>query len=84
MVAMTAQPSAAARQIVAQLFALLVATTLSIIPVIQNLISRKQIMNTGFDPLRRLINNSYGAFGTVDENREEFIISAAFDLDSSD
>jgi hypothetical protein len=77
MVGMTAQPSAV-RQIVTLLFGLLVAT-LSI-PVVQNLISKKQIMNTGFDPLRLI--NSYGAFGTVDEDREEFIISAAVDLDS--
>ena len=77
MVVMTAQPSAV-RQIVTLLFGLLVAT-LSI-PVVRNLISKKQIMNIGFDPLRLI--NSYGAFGTVDEDREEFIISGAVDLDS--
>lgn len=31
------------------------------IPVIQNLLSSKQAMNTSFDPLRLV--NTYGAFG---------------------
>ncbi len=35
-------------------------------------------MNASFDPLRLV--NTYGAFGTVDEIREEFIVSAASDL----
>jgi len=36
-------------------------------------------MNASFDPFRLV--NSYGAFGTVDEKREEFIISAVHDVD---
>lgn len=31
------------------------------VPVVMNLISSKQVMNTSFDPLR--IVNTYGAFG---------------------
>ncbi|GKY94196.1 hypothetical protein MPSEU_000385600 [Mayamaea pseudoterrestris] len=49
------------------------------IPVVKNLLSEKQIMNFSFDPLRLI--NTYGAFGTVGEEREEFIISAAPDFD---
>ena len=35
-------------------------------------------MNGSFDPLRLV--NTYGAFGTVDETREEYIIESAEDL----
>lgn len=31
------------------------------VPVVMNLLSSKQVMNTSFDPLR--IVNTYGAFG---------------------
>ena len=47
------------------------------IPVVKNLLSKKQIMNGSFDPLRLV--NTYGAFGTVEETREELIIEAASD-----
>ena len=56
-------------------FTILVAT-LSI-PVVKNLCSKKQIMNGSFDPLRLI--NTYGAFGTVSETREELIIEASYD-----
>lgn len=49
------------------------------IPVVRNLVSRRQIMNSSFDPLRLI--NSYGAFGSVSEERDEFIISAAPSFD---
>ena len=45
------------------------------IPVVKNLLSKKQLMNASFDPLRLV--NTYGAFGTVEEERYELIISAA-------
>ena len=45
------------------------------IPVVKNLLSKNQVMNSSFDPLRLI--NTYGAFGTVNEDREEFVISAA-------
>lgn len=36
-------------------------------------------MNASFDPLRLV--NSYGAFGAVDEERHEFIVSASSDIE---
>ena len=48
------------------------------ISVIRNLLSRKQIMNGSFDKLR--LCNTYGAFGTVAEQREELIIESANDV----
>lgn len=63
------------RRLVNLLFLSLIAT-LSI-PVVKNLLSKKQIMNCSFDPLRLV--NTYGAFGTVEEVREELIIEAADD-----
>lgn len=41
-------------------------------PVIQNLVSSKQIMNTSFSPLR--IVNTYGAFGSITKRRTEVIL----------
>jgi hypothetical protein len=49
------------------------------VPVVSNLLAKKQVMNSSFDPLRLV--NTYGAFGTVGEQREELIISAAAGLD---
>jgi len=45
------------------------------IPVIKNLLSKRQVMNGSFDRFRLV--NTYGAFGSVSTEREEFIISAA-------
>lgn len=45
------------------------------IPVVRNLLSKRQVMNSSFDPLRLV--NTYGAFGTVNEKRHELIVSAA-------
>ncbi|XP_028406476.1 lipase maturation factor 1-like isoform X1 [Dendronephthya gigantea] len=42
------------------------------IPVVQNLFSSRQIMNTSFDSLR--IVNTYGAFGSITKERTEIII----------
>jgi hypothetical protein len=39
-----------------------------------NLVSRRQIMNTSFDPLHLV--NTYGAFGTVTRQRFEVILKA--------
>jgi hypothetical protein len=66
------------RQLVSLLFGATIAA-LSL-PVVKNLRSKEQLMNASFDPLRLV--NSYGAFGIVDEVREEFIVSAASDLES--
>ena len=49
------------------------------VPVVKNLCSKQQRMNSSFDRLRLV--NTYGAFGTVDEIREEFVISAASDYE---
>lgn len=48
------------------------------VPVVKNLMSKRQKMNAGFDPLRLI--NSYGAFGVVSEQREEWIIKSATDI----
>jgi hypothetical protein len=45
------------------------------IPVVGNLISKKQIMNGTFDKLRYC--STYGAFGMVAERREELIIESS-------
>uniref|UniRef100_A0A8C4NAC1 Lipase maturation factor n=1 Tax=Eptatretus burgeri TaxID=7764 RepID=A0A8C4NAC1_EPTBU len=49
------------------------------IPVIQNLLSSRQHMNTSFDPLR--IVNTYGAFGTVTKERTEVILQGTASAD---
>jgi hypothetical protein len=41
----------------------------------RNLLSRRQVMNTSFDPLRLV--NSYGAFGSVTRQRYELVIEGA-------
>lgn len=48
-------------------------------PVVENLLSKSQSMNRSYDPLRLI--NTYGAFGTVKEVREELIISSATNWD---
>jgi len=47
------------------------------IPVVRNLCRKKQLMNASFDPLRLV--NSYGAFGTVSEERMELVVKSAHD-----
>nr|XP_022337008.1 lipase maturation factor 1-like [Crassostrea virginica] len=47
------------------------------IPVVQNLLSPRQAMNTSFDPLR--IVNTYGAFGSVTKERTEVIFQGTYD-----
>ncbi|KAJ8317346.1 hypothetical protein KUTeg_005250 [Tegillarca granosa] len=51
------------------------------IPVVQNLFSSRQAMNTSFDPLR--IVNTYGAFGSVTKERTEVIFQGTYDNPSS-
>jgi lipase maturation factor 1 len=72
-IAAAAFPSTIPRRLLSVAFGVLVAW-LSI-PVIKNLLSPQQQMNASFDPLRLI--NSYGAFGVVREQREEWIISSA-------
>jgi len=58
------------------LFGLYLVVTRSL-PVIRNLLSSGQIMNTSFDPFALV--NTYGAFGSVGKTRNEVIISASHD-----
>jgi lipase maturation factor 1 len=48
-------------------------------PVITNLLSSNQVMNRSYDPYQLV--NTYGAFGTVNEDRVEYIISSACSWD---
>ncbi|XP_074520183.1 lipase maturation factor 1 [Halichoeres trimaculatus] len=52
------------------------------VPVVMNLLSSKQIMNTSFDPLR--IVNTYGAFGSITKERTEVIFQGTQSLDPKD
>ena len=61
------------RNVASVVFAALVAK-LSI-PVVQNLLAKRQVMNGSFDRYRLI--NTYGAFGSVSEVREELIIESA-------
>ncbi|XP_013382135.1 lipase maturation factor 1-like [Lingula anatina] len=47
------------------------------VPVVQNLLSSRQAMNTSFEPLRIL--NTYGAFGSITKDRTEVIIQGTYD-----
>lgn len=48
------------------------------VPVVKNLLSKRQQMNAAYDSLRLI--NTYGAFGVVNEDREEWIIQSAAEL----
>ncbi|XP_018541042.1 lipase maturation factor 1 isoform X2 [Lates calcarifer] len=52
------------------------------IPVVMNLISSRQVMNTSFDPLR--IVNTYGAFGSITKERTEVIFQGTLNPDPKD
>uniref|UniRef100_A0A3Q3MKL7 Lipase maturation factor n=1 Tax=Labrus bergylta TaxID=56723 RepID=A0A3Q3MKL7_9LABR len=52
------------------------------IPVVMNLLSSRQLMNTSFDPLR--IVNTYGAFGSITKERTEVIFQGTQSLDPKD
>ncbi|XP_041062640.1 lipase maturation factor 1 isoform X1 [Carcharodon carcharias] len=52
------------------------------LPVIVNLLSSKQLMNTSFNPLR--IVNTYGAFGSITKERTEVIIQGTMSQDPHD
>jgi len=58
-----------------------VIAILSIQPVL-NMLSPGQIMNTSFDPLDLV--NTYGAFGTVGQQRLNVVFEGTIDADSSD
>ncbi len=50
-------------------------------PIVANLLSSRQIMNTSYDPLR--IVNTYGAFGHVTKERTEVIFEGTESADPS-
>ncbi|KAM4631566.1 lipase maturation factor 1 [Discoglossus pictus] len=52
------------------------------VPVVMNLLSSRQRMNTSFNPLR--IVNTYGAFGSITKERTEVIIQGTTSLNPDD
>ncbi|XP_073345914.1 lipase maturation factor 1 [Pagrus major] len=52
------------------------------IPVVMNLLSSRQAMNTSFEPLR--IVNTYGAFGSITKERTEVIFQGTLSQDPKD
>jgi hypothetical protein len=46
------------------------------VPVVQNLLSSRQLMNTSFDSFR--IVNTYGAFGSVTKERTEVVLEGTY------
>ena len=46
-------------------------------PVVANLVSKNQVMNTSFDPFKLV--NTYGAFGSVGEGRYEPVVALSDD-----
>nr|XP_056722279.1 lipase maturation factor 1 [Euleptes europaea] len=52
------------------------------VPVVVNLLSSRQVMNTSFNPLR--IVNTYGAFGSITKERTEVIIQGTSSPDPND
>ncbi|XP_076844064.1 lipase maturation factor 1 [Brachyhypopomus gauderio] len=52
------------------------------IPVVINLVSSRQVMNTSFDPLR--IVNTYGAFGSVTKERTEVVFQGTLSANHTD
>jgi hypothetical protein len=75
----TAEPLRA-QQIVAGAVVALVAV-LSVAPV-QNLLSGRQVMNTSFDPFDLV--NTYGAFGSVGQERDEIVLEGTSDASPTD
>ncbi|XP_045849414.1 lipase maturation factor 1 isoform X2 [Meles meles] len=51
------------------------------VPVVVNLLSPTQVMNTSFNPLR--IVNTYGAFGSITKERTEVILQGTASLNAS-
>ena len=58
-------------------YALTILVLLLSIPVVQNILSPRQIMNTSFDRLHLV--NTYGLFGAVGKKRHELIIEGTTD-----
>jgi hypothetical protein len=69
-----AQPSRPHRIAVALLVAMVAVRS---VPVVVNLVSSRQAMNTSFDPLALV--NTYGAFGSVGRERHEIVFEGTSD-----
>ncbi|XP_065109568.1 lipase maturation factor 1 isoform X3 [Paramisgurnus dabryanus] len=52
------------------------------LPVVMNLLSSRQVMNTSFDPLR--IVNTYGAFGSVTKERTEVVFQGTLSVNHTE
>ncbi|KAI7796889.1 putative lipase maturation factor 1-like [Triplophysa rosa] len=52
------------------------------VPVVMNLLSSRQVMNTSFDPLR--IVNTYGAFGSVTKERTEVVFQGTLSVNHTE
>ncbi|XP_035389707.1 lipase maturation factor 1 isoform X2 [Electrophorus electricus] len=52
------------------------------VPVVINLLSPRQVMNTSFDPLR--IVNTYGAFGSITKERTEVVFQGTLSANHTD
>ncbi|XP_067286055.1 lipase maturation factor 1 [Pseudorasbora parva] len=48
------------------------------VPVVMNLLSSRQVMNTSFNPLR--IVNTYGAFGSITKERTEVVFQGTLSI----
>jgi uncharacterized membrane protein YphA (DoxX/SURF4 family) len=70
--AATPKPASLGRRVVTFVFVALIARLN--IPVIQNLLAKRQLMNASFDPLRLVC--TYGAFGSVNDYRNELVVTA--------
>ncbi|KAK3529223.1 hypothetical protein QTP70_021447 [Hemibagrus guttatus] len=68
------------RRVVNVAFGILIAY-LSV-PVVINLLSPRQVMNTSFEPLR--IVNTYGAFGSITKERTEVVFQGTLNATHSD
>jgi hypothetical protein len=63
-------------------YALVVLVAVLSVPVVQNMLSPNQAMNTSFNRLHLV--NSYGAFGSIDKIRRELVIQGTQAQDPTD
>ena len=72
-------PRPSAGMVVAVLLTALIAH--ESVPVVRNILSSRQAMNTSFSPLKLV--NAYGAFGSVTRDRNEVVLQATSATDLS-
>jgi len=71
------KPASVIRQVVTYSFIALIARLN--VSVVKNLLAKRPLMNASFDPLRLV--NTYGAFGSVNDYRNELVVSSARSVD---